>query len=143
MRKFAMLLLLPAAAMAQDQGQALIERACTKCHSINATIRQRNSKDRWQDVVDNMISRGAELTDPEAERLIDYLAKTYGPRVNVNKAAAGDIAKALDVSTETATAVIEYRTKHGAFKTIEDLKAVPALSGKDIESKKGGLDFAQ
>ena len=74
-----------------------------------------------------MISRGAELTDPEADGLIDYLAKTLGRRVNVNKAAATDLAKALDVPAETAVAVVEYRAKHGAFKSIEDLKAVPAL----------------
>lgn len=143
MKRIAILLLLPAAAIAQDDVKALLQRTCTKCHSIDATVGQRNSKDHWQDIVDNMISRGAELTDPEAEKLIDYLAKTYGPRVNVNKANAQDMAKALDVTAEVAAAVIEYRTKNGAFKTIADLKAVPALSGKDIESKKAGLDFAQ
>jgi competence protein ComEA len=132
---------LPLAVLAQDDSKAVLERACTKCHSINATIRQRNSKERWQVIVDYMISRGAELTDPEADKLIDYLTKTFGPRVNVNKAAAQDLAKALDVTVEVATAVVEYRTSHGAFKTIEDLKAVPALAGKDIDSRRAEIEF--
>lgn len=143
MKKIAILCLMPAAAFAQEDAKALLQRTCTKCHSTDATVRQRNSKDRWQEVVDDMISRGAELTDPEAEKLIDYLAKTYGPRVSVNKANTQELAKALDVTAEVAAAVIEYRAKNGPFKTIEDLQAVPALAGKDVESKKGGLDFTQ
>jgi competence protein ComEA len=134
-------MLLPLAAIAQEDVQALMQRACTKCHSLNATTRQRNSKDRWQDIIDNMISRGAELTDPEADKLIDYLATHLGPRVNVNKASAADIAKVLGVTQEIGAAVVEYRTKHGAFKSIEDLKAVPVLTGKDIDGKKGDIEF--
>jgi competence protein ComEA len=137
------ILFLPIAAIAQDEGRALMQRACTKCHSINATTRQRNSKDRWQDIVDNMISRGAELADAEADKLIDYLATHLGPRVNVNKASAGDLAKVLGVTPEAGAAVVEYRTKNGAFKSIEDLKAVPALAGKDIDSKKTDIEFGQ
>jgi competence protein ComEA len=134
-------MLLPLAAIAQEDGQALMQRACTKCHNLNATMRQRNSKDRWQDIIDNMISRGAELTDPEADKLIDYLATHLGPRVNVNKASAADIAKVLGVTQEIGAAVVDYRTKHGTFKSIEDLKAVPVLTGKDIDGKKGDIEF--
>ena len=45
MRMFVMLWMLPMAAMAQDEGMALLKRACTKCHRLEATIRQRNTKD--------------------------------------------------------------------------------------------------
>lgn len=143
MKTVTMLFVFTAAAMAQEEGEALLERACTKCHSIDVTTRHGNSKDRWQDIVDTMISRGAALTDSEADRLIDYLAKNLGPRVNVNKAPAADLAKALDVSAEVAAAVVEFRTKNGPFKSIANLKAVPALAGKDIDSKKAGIEFGR
>jgi len=74
------LLVLRPAAVAQEDGKALLQRACTKCHALAATTRQRNDKERWSLIVDNMVSRGAELTDPEIETLIEYLTKNLGPR---------------------------------------------------------------
>ena len=44
------------AAQAQEDGKALFERICTKCHGLAATVRQRNSRERWAAVVDDMIS---------------------------------------------------------------------------------------
>jgi hypothetical protein len=72
----------------EDDGKALLERICTKCHKLEGTLSQRNSKERWSAIVDDMVARGAEATDAEIDRLLDYLAKNYGNKVNVNKATA-------------------------------------------------------
>ena len=127
--------------IAQDNGKALLERSCTKCHSLTGTMLQHNSRDRWSEVVDAMIARGAEATDEEIDKIIDYLAKVRGPKVKVNKASAAELAGALEVPDSVAAAVVEYREKHGAFKNLDDLKKAPALAGKDIDAKKDGLDF--
>ena len=38
--------------------------------------------------------------------------------------------------------MVEYREKRGGFKSFDELKKVPALEGKDIESRKEWLDFS-
>lgn len=130
-----------APAAAQDEGRALLEKACTKCHALNATTRQRNDLERWSLIVDDMVRRGAELTDPEIEKLIDYLAKNLGPRVNINKASAEDLVKLLEFPKAAAAAIVEYREKNGRFKTLDDLKKVTAVDAKDIESRKDRIEF--
>jgi DNA uptake protein ComE-like DNA-binding protein len=50
------------------------------------------------------------LTDAEIDTLIDYLAKTWA-KVNVNKANADDLVKALNF--QAAAAHREYREKNG------------------------------
>jgi hypothetical protein len=36
--------------------------------------------EEWNAVVQNMIARGARASDPEAKAIVDYLAKTLGPK---------------------------------------------------------------
>lgn len=136
-------LCLGAAAKAQDDGKALLERTCTKCHGLASTMRQRNSGDRWAAIVDDMISRGAEGTDAEFQKIFDYLVKNLGPRVRLNTASAEALAAGLEIPRSAADAIVEYRQKNGAFKMLEDLKRVPALDAADLESKKDRLDFSE
>lgn len=132
---------LPAAA--QDPVKELFERACAKCHNLEATSRQRNSRERWSAIVDDMVSRGMEATDAEIGKIIDYLARAQGPRLNVNKAPAEELARTLEVPVATASEVVAYRARNGDFKSLDDLKRVPALAGKNIDAKKDALDFSE
>ena len=129
-------------AAAQDDVKALVERTCSKCHSLTSTLKQRNTADTWSAIVDDMIGRGAEGSDADFEKIVKYLAKNYGPKVKVNKATAQELAGALEIPIPTADAIVEYRATHGSFKSFEDLKSAPALEGKNIDDKKDRLDFA-
>jgi hypothetical protein len=33
---------------------------------------------QWNAIVQNMIARGAQASDPEAKAIVEYLAKTFG-----------------------------------------------------------------
>ena len=132
----------PQSAARDEEAKALLERTCTKCHKLTATLSQRNSKERWSAILDDMIARGAEATDAEIETLVDYLARNFGSKVNVNKAAAEELAAVLELPRAGASAIVEYREKNGSFKSLDDLKKVPQLDWKAIESKKDRLDFA-
>jgi len=136
----ALAVVLAFAAAAQDDAKALVERACTKCHTLTSTLKQRNSRAGWSAIVDDMVARGAELSDAEIENTIGYLAKNYGPRVNVNKAGAQELARVLEILESSAEAIVEYRAKHSEFKDIEALKKVPGLE-KAIEAKRDRLEF--
>jgi competence protein ComEA len=141
MRFLALVLAYFESAAAQDDGKALVEKACTKCHVLEITTRQRNDKERWSVIVDKMVALGTELTDTEIETIIDYLAKNLGPRVNVNKATADDLANALEITKAAAAAIVKYREKHGSFKSLDDLKKVTAVSAREIESRKDRIEF--
>jgi competence protein ComEA len=80
-------------AEAQDDRKALLERTCTECHALTSTLKQRSTRAGWSAVVDDMVARGAAVSDAETHTIIDYLAKNFGPKVNVNEAFAEDLAR--------------------------------------------------
>jgi len=131
------------AAQAQDDGKAVFERVCTKCHNLTSTARQRNSRERWSAIVDDMVARGSEGTDAELEKIVDYLAKNLGPRIAVNKATAKELAAGLDLSAAAAAAIVWHREKYGPYKNLEQLKKVPSLNAADLETRKDRLDFTE
>ncbi len=60
--------------------KALVERTCgVSCHSMDALKSQRLSAKGWNGVVQSMVARGAQASDPEVKTIVEYLAKTYGP----------------------------------------------------------------
>jgi hypothetical protein len=63
----------------EGPAKALTERVCTPCHGLENVVRARMTKERWGQVVDDMISRGATATDTEADQIVDYLAANFGP----------------------------------------------------------------
>ena len=78
-------------------------------------------------------------------RFSTYLAKHFGADaplpIKVNKASPVELESLLLVKRSEAAAIIQYRTDHGDFKTIDDLKKVPGLDFKKIEAKKDLLVF--
>jgi competence protein ComEA len=136
----------PSSKLTDTEGKAVFERICTICHDVEGTIRSRNTRERWGEIVDDMASRGAEATDEEFDQILDYLARNFSKdkpaaKVNVNKAAAGDLASALSLSKESASAIVEYREKNGPFKEWQDLKKVSVIDMNQIERKKDQLEF--
>jgi len=125
---------LPAAG---EDGKAVFERVCSKCHKLTGTLAQRNSRERWSTIIDDMVAKGAEASDAEIDQIIDYLAKSLGAKVNVNKATADEIAGTLELSKADAAAIVAYREKNGAFKGIDELRKVVAA----VEDKKERIEF--
>ena len=136
----------PNTKLTDAEGKGVFQRVCIKCHDLEGTIRSRNTRERWSEIVDDMASKGAEATDEEFDQILDYLSRNFSKdkpatKVNVNKAAAGDLASALSLSKESASAIVDYREKNGPFKEWQDLKNVPGIDMKQIESQKDRLEF--
>jgi competence protein ComEA len=119
----------------------LFERTCSRCHTLVSTYRMRNTRERWAEIVDDMVSRGAEATDDEIEQIIDFLTAHYGTKVNVNKASAQELSRSLGISIMAAKSIVDYRAKNGAFERVADLRAVPDIDWKAIESQKDRIEF--
>ena len=60
--------------------KTLLETACTACHDLDLVQDQHLSKEDWQMLVNSMISKGASVENKDVPMLVDYLAKTYGPK---------------------------------------------------------------
>ena len=62
-----------------------------------------------------------------------------GP-VNVNTADAETISAELKgVGLAKAKAIVEYRKKHGPFKTVDDLTLVSGIGQRTLESNRGNI----
>jgi competence protein ComEA len=123
-------------------GQAMLEKVCTACHGLEGIMSERHNKARWSAIVDDMVTRGAQGSDEELDRVVNYLAKVRGPAVKVNQATAQELTEGAGLPQATASAIVAYREKNGAFKTVDDLKKVPGADAAVIEENKDRLDFA-
>jgi hypothetical protein len=63
----------------ESVGRAILERACTTCHSLNGMEKYAySSEDPYRELVSTMVSYGATLSDAETTTLVRYLFATYG-----------------------------------------------------------------
>lgn len=135
------------------RGKAIVQRNCSHCHALKVVTSKRATKDQWSALVDQMVSRGADLNDDEIDIVVEYLANNFAAKasasgsksaeqmVNVNQATAAELTAVLNLSSEQSQAIIAYRDKNGKFKDWHDLVSVPGVRAGDIESKKDKLQF--
>jgi competence protein ComEA len=131
----------PAQSLPEGSGKELVDVICTSCHSTERIAAQHKTKPQWQDKVLEMLQEEADVTQAEKDQIVEYLAKSFPARVNINTAAAKDIENVLELSADAAAAIVRYREQNGGFKTIGDLKKVPGVDAAKIEAKKDRLEF--
>lgn len=61
------------------KGRAIVERTCKSCHALKVVTSKRATQEQWKVVIDQMITRGAEVEDEEFETLLAYLSRNFGP----------------------------------------------------------------
>lgn len=148
-------------------GKAIVQRACVGCHALKVVTSKRATPEEWSTVVNQMVSRGADVEDDEIETLVAYLSKNFpasakadqapsdhdsppdhgslrhnsSDQVNVNHAAAAELASVLEISPKDADAIVAYREQNGDFKTLADLEKVPGIDSKKIVSNKSKVRF--
>jgi competence protein ComEA len=131
-------------AQAQDlpegKGKDLVEQVCGACHGTDLVSSRRATKQGWSYIVDDMVSRGASATNEQIAQINEYLAKTLG-QVNVNKGPAAELQSVLEISQAQAEAIVKYRTEHGDFKSVDDLKKVPGLETAGLDKKKDRVAY--
>jgi competence protein ComEA len=120
-------------------------RVCSRCHSPELASAQRQTRDQWQVTISKMANLGAQATDNEFEAILDYLSGHFGPEaaqpVNVNKDTAVEIECVLELTRAESSAIVAYREKNGAFKTVDDLSHVPGLDFRKIAARKPLVAF--
>jgi len=76
-----LVLLCVAAASGQQpkDGEQIMNAACGSCHDTTPIQTAARSEKEWTDTVDQMVARGATLSDADRPILIAYLGRAYGP----------------------------------------------------------------
>lgn len=126
-------------------GKDLVVQLCGKCHSPELAASQHQNRQQWEGTISKMIGLGAQGTDDQFETIVQYLTKNFGPPpprpLDINDATAVEIEGALDLKRSASRAIVQYRTDHGPFKSIDDFKNIPGLDFQKIEAKKARIAF--
>ena len=122
-------------------GKELVEKRCGSCHSSQIVAGEDETRDQWNDTLNQMMNMGAPLTEDEFNQILDYLANNFPPKVRINRATAERIADGLDLTDKQAQAIVQYRQQHGNFRSLEDLLRVPGLDAKVMADKKKFIAF--
>jgi competence ComEA-like helix-hairpin-helix protein len=125
----------------EGKGKATFLNMCSNCHGIDQVTSVKNSKKQWANVVDDMVSRGAEGSEEDANSVIGYLSRNFGKPLNINTSTAKEIEAGLSFTAAQAELLVRYRTDKGAFKTYEDLAKVPGLDAELLEEQKKNILF--
>lgn len=88
-----------------------------------------------------MLQEAPDVKQSERDKILEYLVKNFPARANVNKADAKDLQAALEISPESAAAIVQYRKQNGSFKTLDELKKVPGVDAAKLDSKRALIDF--
>lgn len=126
-------------------GKAEIERLCVTCHDVQKAVSLRQDQAGWGATVTKMTEFGAKFSSDEMVAVVNYLTTSFPaeamPALNVNKARAIQLESRLSLKRSEAAAIVRYRTEHGDFASLEDLKKVPGIDFAKIEAKKDILAF--
>src|SRR5262245_28235557 len=124
-------------------GKDVTVRACGTCHEGRRAASVRLTRDGWAAVIEDMQKRGAKVSAEDFPIVLDYLTTHFlgeAPQpLNLNTASQIDLEAAGGLLRSEAAAVIRYRDQHGRFKTLDDLKNVPGLDFKKIESRRDAV----
>ena len=151
-------LCLPIAAqddLPEGKGKETLENICTECHGLDKILSQFRSRERWRAIAVAMRSKGATMSDSELNALVDYLFQHFGTvetseakpeagereKINVNKAAAKELATVLQLTPSEAAAIVRFRETNGPFKEWRDLTKVDGVDKTKIEARKDQLTF--
>ncbi len=60
-------------------GRDLVGAKCGTCHTLAIVVGQRRDRAAWEQSIDQMIGRGAEISDAEYEAIAAYLGTNFAP----------------------------------------------------------------
>ena len=60
------------------EAESLIARACATCHGGETVNNARNTEEGWRAITVDMRERGAQISDAELERLVEWLGRVKG-----------------------------------------------------------------
>lgn len=93
------------AALPDGAGKPIVQKQCVMCHTLTVVTSKHASTAEWTQLVNQMVSRGAELTDDEIDTVVEYLVRNYGPLDKASPSAGSPADAAPPAAPETAATV--------------------------------------
>jgi hypothetical protein len=62
----------------EGEGKKLVVKICTDCHGAEQIVVKKRTKEEWDDVISDMIHKGAEGKSEEFDAIVAYLVKNFG-----------------------------------------------------------------
>ena len=66
-------------ALPPGEGRDIVATACTQCHGLNTIVQIRDGSGGWRQFVNYMILKGAQMSEREADTVVQYLTANFGP----------------------------------------------------------------
>jgi hypothetical protein len=60
----------------------VLNRSCVSCHALDYVMNARHSPDEWRVIAVEMKTRGANITNEDLERLVEWLGRVKGTNAN-------------------------------------------------------------
>ncbi len=70
------------APLPEGPGKAIVQKMCVGCHAISVVTSRRATPEQWTNIVQQMVSRGADGTDEEIETVTRYLSTNFPPKAD-------------------------------------------------------------
>ena len=115
-------------------------KVCVRCHPSEKIVEGRRYPAQWDQVIEQMIARGATGTEDELDIVYDYLVTEYG-RVAINSATADEIAQVLHLEQGVAETIVQQRRTQGAFADFDALTTVPGVPVAELEKLRDAIVF--
>ena len=119
------------------EGKTLTTERCGSCHSLERTVQLRKPKKGWEDIVFDMVGRGAPIFVDEANQIVEYLTKVLGadapPFIDVNRASKDDMVKVPGLTAELADKLLAYRQSRGPLASRDQIREVLGMDDKAFE----------
>ena len=115
-------------------------KVCVRCHPVEKILEGRRYPEQWDQVIEQMVARGATGTEDEFNAVYDYLVAQYG-RVAINTAPADEIAQVLHLDQGVAETIVQQRRTQGAFADFDALSKVPGVPVAELEKLRDAIVF--
>ena len=129
----------------EGDGKQIILNRCAGCHVPESFTDYAHTPEEWNAIVSRMGQR-ASATSNEVDILTAYFTKNFPKiddptKVNVNKADAKAISDGLGLTEKEAEAIVDYRERHGNYRTWGDLLVIYGVDGRKVEAAKDKMSF--
>jgi competence ComEA-like helix-hairpin-helix protein len=127
------------AAESGDPNWGAVQVVCGRCHTTALFRNQLRSWSRWNDVFEDMMTRGATGTDDELVQVTSYFLENLTV-VNVNTSPADELGGVLGVKESVAEAIIARREKK-PFANLAELRQIPGVDANKLQQRKERILF--
>src|SRR5262249_40947233 len=66
------------ATLPEGENKKVVEKLCLDCHGAENFVGRRLDKEGWEKVIADMITKGAQGSDEDFDKVVAYLVKNFG-----------------------------------------------------------------